>query len=240
MEPYIRRVRNNSSGPPSISFSGASDIGALPLSSSSSSLASSSSASSSGSGSGSASAGPADQPYYERDSSARYEGFCIDLLNAIAKALHFNYEIYEVEDNRFGAQDETTGEWRGLVRELIDKVSTNCATADRGYQNLKPFLLNPQKADLAIAPLTINFARENVIDFTKPFMNLGISILFKMPTSTPTRLFSFMSPLAFDIWLYVVAAYVLVSATLFIVARFSPYEWTNPHPCNRVCDISYH
>ena len=46
-----------------------------------------------------------------------------------------------------------------------------------------------------------------------------------------------MSPLAVDIWLYVVAAYVLVSATLFIVARFSPYEWVNPHPCIQDFDI---
>ena len=52
----------------------------------------------------------------------RFEGFCIDLLNAISKELAFNYEIYEVEDGRFGAMDEKTGEWRGLVRELIDKV----------------------------------------------------------------------------------------------------------------------
>jgi len=28
--------------------------------------------------------------------------------------------------------------------------------------------------------MTINYARESVIDFTKPFMNLGISILFKV------------------------------------------------------------
>lgn len=55
--------------------------------------------------------------------SFRFEGFCIDLLNAISKELAFNYEIYEVEDGRFGAMDEKTGEWRGLVRELIDKVS---------------------------------------------------------------------------------------------------------------------
>ena len=40
-----------------------------------------------------------------------------------------------------------------------------------------------------------------------------------------------MNPLAIEIWLYVLAAYVLVSITLFIVARFSPYEWYNPHPC---------
>ena len=35
-------------------------------------------------------------------------------------------------------------------------------------------------ADMAIGAMTINFAREEVIDFTKPFMNLGISILFKV------------------------------------------------------------
>lgn len=37
-----------------------------------------------------------------------------------------------------------------------------------------------QKADLAVGSMTINYARESVIDFTKPFMNLGISILFKV------------------------------------------------------------
>ena len=106
------------------------------------------------------------------------------------------------------------------------------------------------KADIAVGAMTINFARESVIDFTKPFMNLGISILFKIPSGKPTRLFryqrlkdgcrithfacyiiSFMNPLAVEIWLYVLAAYVLVSFTLFVMARFSPYEWNNPHPC---------
>lgn len=61
--------------------------------------------------------------------------------------------------------------------------------------------------------------------------------LFQVPTSQPTRLFSFMNPLAFEIWLYVLAAYVLVSITMFIVARFSPYEWHNPHPCDLENDL---
>jgi Ligand-gated ion channel len=46
-----------------------------------------------------------------------------------------------------------------------------------------------------------------------------------------------MNPLAVDIWLYVLAAYVLVSITMFIVARFSPYEWHNPHPCELENDV---
>ena len=49
--------------------------------------------------------------------------------------------------------------------------------------------LMEHKADIAVGAMTINFARESVIDFTKPFMNLGISILFKIPSGKPTRLF---------------------------------------------------
>lgn len=59
----------------------------------------------------------------------------------------------------------------------------------------------------------------------------------QVPTSQPTRLFSFMNPLAVEIWLYVLAAYLLVSFTLFVMARFSPYEWNNPHPCLAESDV---
>ncbi|XP_046446551.1 glutamate receptor ionotropic, kainate 2-like isoform X5 [Daphnia pulex] len=86
----------------------------------------------------------------------RYEGFCIDLLKAIAGMVGFNYVIEMVPDKKYGALDPETGEWNGVVRQILEK-----------------------KADLAVGSMTINYAREMVIDFTKPFMNLGISILFK-------------------------------------------------------------
>lgn len=44
-----------------------------------------------------------------------------------------------------------------------------------------------------------------------------------------------MNPLSIDIWLYVLAAYCLVSLTIYIVARFS--EWHNAHPCDIDNDI---
>lgn len=34
-----------------------------------------------------------------------------------------------------------------------------------------------------------------------------------------------MNPLAVEIWLYIAVAYILVSITMWIVARFSPFEW---------------
>jgi len=88
-----------------------------------------------------------------------------------------------------------------------------------------------QKADLAVTSLTISYLREQVIDFTKPFMNLGISILFKRPRRESPGLFSFLNPLAIEIWVYVIAAYVIVSLIMYVLARFSPYEWYNPLPC---------
>ncbi|XP_063910073.1 glutamate receptor ionotropic, kainate 2-like isoform X5 [Zophobas morio] len=121
------------------------------------------------------------------------------------------------------------GEWRpGAGVNITDRA----AFFDPGTMNVTLVVTTILKADLAVGSMTINYARESVIDFTKPFMNLGISILFKVPTSQQTRLFSFMNPLAMDIWLYVLSAYVLVSITMFVVARFSPYEWHNPHPCD--------
>ncbi|MEE6484051.1 hypothetical protein FKM82_013739 [Ascaphus truei] len=138
----------------------------------------------------------------------RFEGFCIDLLKELSSILGFSYEIRLVEDSRYGSQDEK-GQWNGLVKELID-----------------------HKADLAVAPLTITHVREKVIDFSKPFMTLGISILYRKPNGTSPSVFSFLSPLSPDIWLYILLAYLGVSCVLFVIARFSPYEWYDAHPCN--------
>ena len=85
------------------------------------------------------------------------------------------------------------------------------------------FLL--QEADLAIAPLSISSQRERAIDFSKPFMNLGISIMIKKPEKQKPGVFSFMDPLSSEIWMCIIMAYLGVSLILFLVSRFSPYEW---------------
>lgn len=83
----------------------------------------------------------------------------------------------------------------------------------------------PQRADIAVAPLTITLVREEVIDFSKPFMSLGISIMIKKPQKSKPGVFSFLDPLAYEIWMCIVFAYIGVSVVLFLVSRFSPYEW---------------
>lgn len=76
-----------------------------------------------------------------------------------------------------------------------------------------------QKADLAVAPLTITHVREKAIDFSKPFMTLGVSILYRKPNGTNPSVFSFLNPLSPDIWMYVLLAYLGVSCVLFVIAR---------------------
>uniref|UniRef100_A0A3P9K8I6 Glutamate receptor, ionotropic, AMPA 1a n=1 Tax=Oryzias latipes TaxID=8090 RepID=A0A3P9K8I6_ORYLA len=133
----------------------------------------------------------------------RYEGYIVELAAEIAKHVGYQYKLKIVSDGKYGARDpENTKMWNGMVGELV-------------YG----------KADLAVAPLTITLVREEVIDFSKPFMSLGISIMIKKPTKSKPGVFSFLDPLAYEIWMCIVFAYIGVSVVLFLVSRFSPYEW---------------
>uniref|UniRef100_A0A7M4EVV5 Glutamate receptor n=1 Tax=Crocodylus porosus TaxID=8502 RepID=A0A7M4EVV5_CROPO len=136
------------------------------------------------------------------EGNERYEGYCVDLASEIAKHCGFKYKLTIVGDGKYGARDADTKIWNGMVGELV-------------YG----------KADIAIAPLTITLVREEVIDFSKPFMSLGISIMIKKPQKSKPGVFSFLDPLAYEIWMCIVFAYIGVSVVLFLVSRFSPYEW---------------
>uniref|UniRef100_A0A8C6XXB6 Glutamate receptor n=1 Tax=Naja naja TaxID=35670 RepID=A0A8C6XXB6_NAJNA len=89
------------------------------------------------------------------------------------------------------------------------------------------------KADLAVAGLTITAEREKVIDFSKPFMTLGISILYRVHLGRKPGYFSFLDPFSPGVWLFMLLAYLAVSCVLFLVARLTPYEWYSPHPCSQ-------
>jgi ABC-type amino acid transport substrate-binding protein len=131
-----------------------------------------------------------------------FEGYCVDLAKKICHDyLHVDYEIRLVKDQVYG-EKMANGTWSGMVGELTRR-----------------------EADIAIAPLTISSMRERVIDFSKPFMQLGISIMIKKPEKQKPGVFSFMDPLSYEIWMCIVFSYLAVSTVLFLVSRFSPKEW---------------
>ena len=126
----------------------------------------------------------------------RYEGFNVDLIEEISQILGFNYTIKLVADGNYGSFDKVKGEWSGMIGEL-----------------------QSQKADLVVADITITYEWEQGVDFTMPFMNLGVTILYKKPTKKDPNLFSFLSPLSFDVWIYIITAYLAVSLLLFTISR---------------------
>ena len=52
----------------------------------------------------------------------RYEGFVFDIIDEISKMLGFHYIFKLVDDGRYGNRNQETGEWNGMIQELIDGV----------------------------------------------------------------------------------------------------------------------
>lgn len=84
----------------------------------------------------------------------RFEGYCVDLLKELSTLMGFKYELKLADDGSYGS--DTRGIWNGMIGEVITG-----------------------KVHMAIADLTITRSREQVIDFTLPFMGFGISVLYK-------------------------------------------------------------
>ncbi|XP_046977860.1 glutamate receptor ionotropic, kainate 3-like [Vanessa cardui] len=152
-------------------------------------------------------------PYgYEKKSSDhlegndRYEGFTIDLIERIAEILGFNYD-FELEDD-YGGLNPTTHKWTGMIAKL-----------------------NDEKADFAICDFTITAERQSAIDFSTPFMTLGIGILYKEPSKQPPEMFSFMAVFSKEVWYYMMFVQIGLGVIMIFVGRISNKEWQNPVPC---------
>nr|CAG4649931.1 EOG090X00ST [Sida crystallina] len=130
-------------------------------------------------------------------------GYCIDLLKELARKNNFTYSLALSPDGQFGHLAFRNGsgrkEWNGLIGELV-------------YE----------RADMIVAPLTINPERAQVIDFSKPFKYQGITILEKKQPKTST-LVSFLQPFSDTLWILVMVSVHVVALVLYLLDRFSPF-----------------
>ncbi|KAL8615464.1 hypothetical protein ACOMHN_053800 [Nucella lapillus] len=130
-------------------------------------------------------------------------GYCMDMLQKIAEKRKFNFTIHLSQDGLFGSfekrNNSDTKQWNGMMGELIDK-----------------------KADLIVAPLTINPERAAFIDFTKPFKYQGLNILVKK-TQKDSSLASFLQPFQDTLWILVGLSVHVVALVLYLLDRFSPF-----------------
>uniref|UniRef100_A0A8D8LK52 Glutamate [NMDA] receptor subunit 1 n=1 Tax=Cacopsylla melanoneura TaxID=428564 RepID=A0A8D8LK52_9HEMI len=134
------------------------------------------------------------------------KGFCMDLLRELSKTINFTYSLALSPDGQFGSYiiKNTTGgggkkEWTGLIGELVN-----------------------ERADMIVAPLTINPERAEFIEFSKPFKYQGITILEKKPSRSST-LVSFLQPFSNTLWILVMVSVHVVALVLYLLDRFSPF-----------------
>ena len=97
----------------------------------------------------------------------KFDGYIVDLLKELSGKLQSNFYLKLASDGRYGAYDNTTDSWTGMVGEVM--------TGDVD-------LLGAGEADMAAADLSVTAVRESAVDFTHPFMHVGITILYKKPS----------------------------------------------------------
>ncbi|XP_031334835.1 glutamate receptor ionotropic, kainate 2-like isoform X2 [Photinus pyralis] len=139
----------------------------------------------------------------------QFEGFAIDLIRELSNLEGFKYTFIRNEDDLNGSYNSTSGKWNGMIEDIL---------SGRG--------------DLAIGDLTITQDRQRAVDFTEPFMSLGVQILYRKPTTSAPDFFSFAAPFKPEVWVMFVVTFFVMSFMLYITARMTPSEWVNPYPCN--------
>ncbi|XP_071559616.1 NMDA receptor 1 [Temnothorax nylanderi] len=133
------------------------------------------------------------------------KGYCVDLLKELAKMINFTYSLALSPDGQFGSyviKNTSVGgkkEWTGLIGEIVN-----------------------ERADMIVAPLTINPERAEFIEFSKPFKYQGITILEKKPSRSST-LVSFLQPFSNTLWILVMVSVHVVALVLYLLDRFSPF-----------------
>lgn len=113
------------------------------------------------------------------EGNARYIGYSMDLIAAIARIIGFQFQFRMTDDNKNGNWDEKTKRWTGVIGDLLERVLH--FFKDPCIISTIPIFFNFfQRAHLGICDLTITHERREVVDFSMPFMNLGMSstILF--------------------------------------------------------------
>uniref|UniRef100_A0A8C5LYS9 Glutamate receptor n=1 Tax=Leptobrachium leishanense TaxID=445787 RepID=A0A8C5LYS9_9ANUR len=127
----------------------------------------------------------------------KYQGFSIDVLEALSSYLGFKYEIYIAPDHKYGSA-QADGTWNGLIGELVFK-----------------------RADMGISALTITPDRENVVDFTTRYMDYSVGVLLKKAEKT-VDMFACLAPFDLSLWACIAGTVLLVGLLVYLLNWLNP------------------
>nr|XP_015818302.2 glutamate receptor ionotropic, NMDA 2C [Nothobranchius furzeri] len=140
-----------------------------------------------------------DSPFGYSDSFTKLccKGFCIDILKKLSKTIKFSFDLYLVTNGKHGKL--VHGIWNGMIGEVVYR-----------------------RADMAIGSLTINEERSEIIDFSVPFVETGISVMVARSNGTVSPS-AFLEPYSPAVWVMMfVMCLTVVAVTVFVFEYFSP------------------
>eukprot|EP00069_Balaena_mysticetus_P020631 bmy_02816T0 len=117
------------------------------------------------------------------------------------KTVKFTYDLYLVTNGKHGKKVNNV--WNGMIGEVV-------------YQ----------RAVMAVGSLTINEERSEVVDFSVPFVETGISVMVSRSNGTVSPS-AFLEPFSASVWVMMFVMLLLVSAVaVFVFEYFSPVGYS--------------
>ncbi|XP_034090749.1 LOW QUALITY PROTEIN: glutamate receptor ionotropic, delta-2 [Gymnodraco acuticeps] len=127
----------------------------------------------------------------------KYQGYSIDVLDALSDYLGFKYEIYVAPDHKYGSL-QPDGQWNGLMGELVFK-----------------------RADVGLSALTITPERESVVDFTTRYMDYSVGVLLRKAERT-VDMFACLAPFDLSLWACIAGTVLLVGILVYLLNWLNP------------------
>ena len=139
---------------------------------------------------------PEDHQISLRNLNKKYNwvGLVPDIFEHLAETYNFTYELFESRDGAWGYFDPETGQWAGIIRDLIDDV-----------------------ADIGPAPLLIKKERAKVVDYLMPFSTDGMTFTIKKETAFNN---GYTKAFRDDTWTMLAVVIIFVSLSLAAVVKW--------------------
>lgn len=127
------------------------------------------------------------------------KGYIIDMLHVLKTDLAVDIEVHFTKDGRYGSLNGKTNQWDGMIGELVR-----------------------DEADIAVADLTITDDRSRVVDFTHPFMEIGVGALVRVDLQGLTHgIWAFLQPVAAELWIATFIAISLMGILFWTMERIA-------------------
>ncbi|XP_042219799.1 glutamate receptor ionotropic, delta-1-like [Homarus americanus] len=139
------------------------------------------------------------------------KGFCMEMLNVMAKRFNFTYRLVLPSDGNWGSP-MPNGTFNGMVG-----------------------MVQRQVVDFAIASFTITYIRDTVIDFTHAFYEEPTTILIP-PPSEQNNFLAFLEPFSWQVWALTLASILVVGPLLWVLANVGNLPVLYPH---NIRNVSY-